>query len=284
MKKPLTVYFYILDAEENVLESLKNGLLSLNNRSIEDRVHQYRNSKYLGEVFRPLADGSFFMGLVKERTSWPYWLRENGLLDELRLPEGTLAEVTYSLVFPARRIFIMIFNNNGPSQKAYEAYLSFLAQAPIELAPIYTRDAYERMLRWGVFKKLIFKVAAPSPGIVSSSLESELDKALDLLARTGAIELTVTLSMSRYRGSLAIGTIHRLIKALLNLEDRIQKLEVRGSESEEMPRETLDLIEERLKFRKTVEISENYLPRADALEVLIEASRTYRDYLNEFSP
>lgn len=282
MKKSLTVYFYSLETEIPTLKALKNALYNLDKRPSEDRTHQYRGTKYLGEILGSPPPG-FFMGLVKERTSWPYWLKGDGRLAKLPLPEGTLVEVTYALVFPEKRIFVLIFNNNGPSLKAYEAYLSFLAKAPVELAPIYTQDAYERMLRWGVLKKLVFKVAAPSPGVVGSSLEGDLGKALDLLARTGAIELTVTLSMSRYRGSLDLGRVHRFIRSLLNLDDRIQKLEVRGAESEKMPRETLDLIEERLKFRKTIEIKENYLLPPDALKVLTEAFQKHRDYLNEFS-
>lgn len=163
--------------------------------------------------------------------------------------DESFGEDTACLYDPQTKYILIQYNHHGPKASAIQDYLTF-AEGELThrytLAPKLSQASEERIRGLRLVSKL--EVAFAVPELINENMASSVSVggALDLARKNGADTLELVLGNRR---GLIDGAIKELVVDLFRIspgDPGIKKLTLRAQSAEDAPRETIDLIAERL--------------------------------------
>lgn len=285
-KKSIRVLFYRIILPRRVSNTRLNRLMSeLVQKNEADRTKEFDQAKHLLVPFS--SSGGFYFTLAKERTGeWPAWLRKGGKVDEIKLPEGTLAETTCFWLAPKEGVLAEAYSHFAPKPSHLKKYLIHVGQEEdvsldrLSFEPIMKKDVYAEFANMNYHRKLTFKVANPSPEFWDEmSSKDHFREVLQLLNDSNGLTMEVTISVDRAKKKLNSGFVQRIVRPLFRQEGKASKLKVWGSEDMEGPSHPIDLIHDRLVHYNQVNINGHYVLINDYIDAIKQGFIENRDYL-----
>lgn len=159
-----------------------------------------------------------------------------------------------------QKAFILQYNHFGPRISKIQAYLSDFARLlnkqagglateddGFMLIPILKPEAADRLKQMSIVKSI--EIALFVPGVLASKFDfaPSLRQILDGPLVASAESFKFQLSVSRKKGkSLSLEHVKQLAKDLLGVRDDVSTIQITAMESDDAPREPLDLLEARL--------------------------------------
>jgi hypothetical protein len=238
----------------------------------------------------------FFADIVAERSGHgPGRLRKTAPMAEFDMAEGEVFGEDTGLAFDAASGYLALqYNHVGPRVGRIQSYLlaadlSFGGLGPaapgqsdwdrcgFEFGAVLRPDAYARLGRMGIVRKLEFTVNHPGAREADRDLGRSLSQVLNAPLPTGVETLEMTLKAAPQRNSrLDRNVVMGMIRGLQGLGGSLRKAQVEGRRPEDSSVEPIDLIEERLSKDALVSIGAGQrLPRQDRWGALGVALRAW---------
>lgn len=287
-KKTIRVLFSKVVLPQKVKpEKFKSLIADIFNSNESARTVQFDDAKHLLVPFD--YNGGYYFSLAKERTGeWPAWLRNSGKVDEIKLPEGTLAETTCFGLHSSGKILAEAYSHFAPKSSNLRQYLVHIGRSfnlPLEglsLEPIMKEDVYNEFINMNYHRKLLFKVANPSPEFWDEmSDKANFREVLNLLSESGGLTVEVTISVDRAKKRLKKSFVKSIVKPLFREDAPASKLRVWGSEEIDGPSYPIDLIHDRLIHYGEVKIIGHYVSVNDYIETIKEGFSANSAYLRQ---
>lgn len=210
-------------------------------------------NSYCGDMIRIRMDDV----PVKASISGPVELVE---FDE---DEG-LGEETAFLYQPQFSVLILQRNRHGISPAMLARYFERKGglDGPLLFEPIMQLQAYQRMMRKEVVRKLQLELASAQNPNLFREMGYGISGMVDLLSETNAPYARLTISMGRERGSMYVAPIRRIIQQAFDLhstnQNQVLKIEMTASDNEGEPCEVIDLLKDRMTVSYPVLESERH--------------------------
>ncbi len=287
-KKTIRVLFSKVVLPEKVTpEKFKSLIAALFNSNESARTTQFDDAKHLLVPFG--HNGDYYFSLAKERTGeWPAWLRNSGKVGKIKLPEGTLAETTCFGLHSSGKVLAEAYSHFAPKSSNLRQYLVHVGRSfnlPLEglsLEPIMKENVYNEFINMNYHRKLLFKVANPSPEFWDEmSDKANLRQVLNLLGQSGGLTVEVTISVDRAKKRLNMSFVKSIVKPLFRGDAPASKLKVWGSEEIDGPSYPIDLIHDRLIHYGAVEIIGHYVSVNDYIETIKKGFSLNAAYLGQ---
>lgn len=279
MNKEISIRFYQVECPEgvrleNVLSRIRrknarNRTVSLN--SIPTLMAKLRKDDdyYQGEVIKIRMDG--LPGVVRMGAD-----EINDL--ELQADQGLGEEAAFLYHIPTGIIALQL-NISGVRESAFCRYISNFGDTdqPFLLRPVLRQDAFARYENMQFIRNFEIKLASGfSTDILEDSGGNELFSDILRHMRTyssGSIDLKMSVGSPHDRTATLDDRVRTVIEFFRNLVSSgvadVQKLKVSGKQNELLSTEVVDLIDDVMKERVKIEMSENrrylYSARKDAV-------------------
>jgi len=147
------------------------------------------------------------------------------------------------------------FSFNGPRHGRLANFLNHIGfEPPIEMSPILRRDALERLQRARIIRKAAFTLRAPQHLAELRAIGNSVGCAISSMVDMGGVTVEITVGMSYESGTLNLDRVKRAFQRLSNFGDTVTKLEVLASPDMDESPVPIDLINDRI----TERISVNY--------------------------
>lgn len=158
------------------------------------------------------------------------------------------------------------------------------SEVEFHLSLVFKQDALNRLDRLRVVRKLSFRLARPQNPDALRGLDLSAGMAIDLLNEHGGLFIDVDISVGKSRhSSLTRDTVLRMARDLVGQRGAdVRRIVVSGREEEDSATEIIDLFEDRLTYERVIEYNRRRLDREACDQILMEAHREHRDYLNNY--
>jgi hypothetical protein len=230
-------------------QPFEKALADLAQQQLPERLYRQRGLKLRLEDHGK-REGLVELNFVTFRMgSAPVRVADDRPVAEIAIAEDeSFGEETACLYNPATRFLLMQYNHYGPRASAIRESMAYEEDGVAhgyDFAPKLSPASEQRIRNLGVVSRV--EVTFSIPDLVNAPAHLSVDSAIDLARANGAQRLEVAIAS---RGGLLIGPITDWLAKLHRLSGRedsaIQKLAVRASEGEDGPRETIDLLADRL--------------------------------------
>ena len=215
--------------------------------------------------------GEWLLDFVKIRTSGPGKVSPSKPIEDFDMDDDDgFGEETCGFYNPALECLILQYNHHGPRPADIQSYIYRFCRAVsgkteadepadasdgIGLIPILRQDAYERLQRMGIVKRLTLTVQVP--GILASNAGrmQALGQLLDnpIVASAQTVKLEITADRTR-QNSLSVEGVKQVVTQALGLREDVSRLAVSGREDEIGPSEPIDLLEARLQANMSLHL------------------------------
>lgn len=182
----------------------------------------------------------------------PSYDRNVDKIARLPLEEGTGLGYQTSFVYdPETRIIMIESARNGVTINGFCAWVNTNFEIPLlDAALVIDPSQIEKVFSWNTIKKFSVKIAKLESGTIFKGKKKSLGQIINSADDTNTGVLEYTIRADRGKGqSLALSKIRNWVRDFLTYKetDEVEQLIVVGQETEDSPREQIDLIKERLR-------------------------------------
>lgn len=217
---------------------------------------------------------TYFISVVKEKSAWPVWFKENNGIAEIPLNDGALGELYYAIVNPKARFMLSLAASGGGSVGAFKKFLNeFSKDGSVKLTPLFEDKIELTALSWDFIKKIAVSINFPSYEYQSEFMTTKEGALLGLIDELGGLKADITISAPKQKQNLNASQTKEIAKALL-VNDFCSKLVLKGADFDDEELQEFDLKNAQVKYKEMVEISGSYMVEDEALPIL---KRAYND-------
>lgn len=217
---------------------------------------------------------TYFISVVKEKSAWPVWFKENNGIAEIPLNDGALGELYYAIVNPKARFMLSLAASGGGSVGAFKKFLNeFSKDGSVKLTPLFEDKIELTALSWDFIKKIAVSINFPSYEYQSEFMTTKEGALLGLIDELGGLKADITISAPKQKQNLNASQTKEIAKALL-VNDFCSKLVLKGADFDGEEHQEFDLKNAQVKYKEMVEISGSYMVEDEALPIL---KRAYND-------
>lgn len=217
---------------------------------------------------------TYFISVVKEKSAWPVWFKENNGIAEIPLNDGALGELYYAIVNPKARFMLSLAASGGGSVGAFKKFLNeFSKDGSVKLTPLFEDKIELTALSWDFIKKIAVSINFPSYEYQSEFMTTKEGALLGLIDELGGLKADITISAPKQKQNLNASQTKEIAKALL-VNDFCSKLVLKGADFDGEELQEFDLKNAQVKYKEMVEISGSYMVEDEALPIL---KRAYND-------
>lgn len=243
----MKIHAYKVVADRDDSRPLEQRLAERDGQPLAERLYSQSGLKLRLENHQR-RNGLVELNFVSFRlTTAPVRLAEDRPLAEIDIGDDeSFGEETACLYDPASHIMLVQYNHYGPRSSAIRDYLAY-REAGVHhrytFAAKLSPASEQRIRNLGVVSRV--DVAIAIPNLPEDARHLSVDSAINLARANGAQRLELAL-VSR-QGLVIRSTMDWLLGVYRHFsQGEIQKLTVRGSEGDDSPRETIDLLADRL--------------------------------------
>lgn len=243
----MKIHAYKVVAGSVDTQPLEQRLAERDAQSLGERLYNQNGVKLRLENHQQ-RDGLVELNFVSFRLSTaPVRLAEDRPLAEIKIDDDeSFGEETACLYHPPSRFMLIQYNHYGPRSGAIRDYLSYREAGKAHnytFAAKLSASSEQRIRNLGVVSRV--DVAIAIPDLPDDAKYLSVDSAINLARANGAQRLE--LALASRQGLVIRSTMDWLLGIYSHFsQGDIQKLTVRGSEGEDSPRETIDLLSDRL--------------------------------------
>ncbi|ASS76573.1 hypothetical protein CIG75_17455 [Tumebacillus algifaecis] len=238
--------------------------------NLEDREFNVKDYPIRLEKIERLTDGNWLGHLVKIRmdflpkkaTKGQAGLEDLGLNPDQGIGEETsfmYNENTNVILYQRNYYGVRIEGFNQYMRKLYKDSKGLTKEILLEFLAIVGEDAFEKLERQQIIRKVDVRLALPDNPEIASKLRKNqvLNKWIDNLEDTGSETMSLTLSMGRKRNaSMIVNAIKEAARIAVKEQDYIGKFKVRAKEDDYKGRlEWIDLLEDRIHENVELDVS-----------------------------
>ncbi len=246
----MKIYAYKVKPEEDFTSPLERAFEFYGKWPLDQRMRNLPGSRIRLEKYEKKGGLCYANFVAFRRGSGPVILSEQRPMSEIAIGDDeSFGEDTACLYDPQVKYMLIQYNHHGPKASAIQDYLAF-AEGELAhqytLAPKLSKASEERIRTLRLVSKL--EVAFAVPELINEKTASSISVAgaLDLARKNGADTLELVLSNRR---GMIDGAIKDLVVDLFRIspgDPGVRKLTLRAQSDDDSPRETIDLIAERL--------------------------------------
>jgi hypothetical protein len=246
----MKIYAYKVKPEDDSTKPLEQAFEFYDKWPLDQRMRDLPGSRVRLENLKKKG-GIYYANFVIFRGgSGPVIVSEHRPMSEIAIKDDeSFGEDTACLYDPQAKYILIQYNHHGPKASAIQDYMTFVEGELTHrytLAPKLSQASEERIRGLRLVSKL--EVAFAVPELINENMASSVSVggALDLARKNGADTLELVLGNRR---GLIDGAIKDLVVDLFRIspgDPGIKKLTLRAQSAEDVPRETIDLIAERL--------------------------------------
>lgn len=243
----MKIHAYKVVPDRDDSQPLEQRLAEREGQSLAERLYSQSGLKLRLENHQR-RDGLVELNFVSFRLSTaPVRLAEDRPLAEIEIEEDeSFGEETACLYDPASRYLVVQYNHYGPRAGAIRDYLTYREAGRVHsytFAEKLSPASEQRIRNLGVVSRV--DVAIAIPNLPDDAEHLSVDSAINLARANGAQRLE--LALASRQGLVIRSTMDWLLGVYRHFsQGEIQKLTVRGSDGEDSPRETIDLLADRL--------------------------------------
>ncbi len=273
-KKASVSYHFIESANEDFFVNLTNNLNTILTSGDASGSFESNEVRYLWKIDKKidvLDTDMFFLSLVKERLSWPVWFNEQGAIEDVPLTEGSLGELYYAIVNPAKRFILTMAAASGAATGSFKKLLNeFSLEGGIKFIPLFEQGVDKKALLWDYYKKVGVSLNFPTHDDLADFNTTKEGAMLGLLDELGGLKIDVTITAPKQKQVLNASQVRDSVNSLLS-NDFCTKLSIKGTEFEGYELEEFDLKNAQVKYSEQVEIVGTYMSVDEATGVLVRA-------------
>ncbi len=140
-KKAIVSYHFIEAATDNYFDELKLSFNSLLKSEDSSGTFDAGQSHFFWKINSKVdiaATDTYFISVVKEKSAWPVWFREDEGIAEIPLNDGALGELYYAIVNPESRFILSLAALGGGPAGAFKKFLNeFSKDGSAKLTPLF---------------------------------------------------------------------------------------------------------------------------------------------------
>lgn len=246
----MKVYAYKVSLADDWTHALEHAFRISYEKPLGKRLRQLSSSRVRLEEVRFSEEGIYANFVLFRSGSGPAIVSDSSRLSEIDIREDQcFGEDTACLYDPVSRYLLVQYNHHGPKASAIQEYLCHAEEDRIhsyQLAPKLSPSSEEQIRSLAVVSRLEVSFAVSDLISHPNSKQLSFGQAIDLAGVNGAETMSLTIGNRR---GLALSAVKNLISnlhAAASCGEGIKKLAVKAQLDEDSPRETIDLIAERL--------------------------------------
>jgi hypothetical protein len=246
----MKIYAYKVKPEDDSTSPLERAFEFYGKWPLDQRMRDLQGSRIRLEKYEKKGGLCYANFVAFRGGSGPVIVSEQRPMSEIPIGDDeSFGEDTACLYDPQAKYILIQYNHHGPKASAIQDYLAF-AEGELThqytLAPKLSQASEERIRGLRLVSKL--EVAFAVPELINEKTASNISVAgaLDLARKNGADTLELVLGNRR---GMIDGAIKDLVVDLFRIspgDPGVRKLTLRAQSGEDSPRETIDLIAERL--------------------------------------
>jgi hypothetical protein len=217
---------------------------------LSGRMRELSHSRIRLEDFKKKGSHLFLNFVLFRTGSGPAIVSDSNPIAEIEIEDDEFfGEDTACLYDPKTRYLLIQYNHHGPKASTIEEYLTYSEDERIysyQLVPKLSPASEARIMGLHLVSKLEVSFAVPDLSNVKDSSSLSVGAAIKLGQQQGA--QTMMLSLGN-RSGLAASAVKELAISLLRAasgDSGVKRLSVRAQVDKDSPRETIDLVAERL--------------------------------------
>jgi hypothetical protein len=245
----MKIFAYKVVAEHDDTQPFAERLRDEASKTLVDRLYRRQGRQLRLENHRENS-GLVELNFVSFRLgNAPVRVAERRLAEEIRIRNDEyFGEETACLFDPATNYLVVQYNHYGPRVSGIRDVLTYTEDGVThhyDMAPKLSRDSEERIRRLGMVTRV--EVAFAVPDLGKHANELSVAESIELAKAHGAERMEIVLGN---RKGLSMGPITDWmlkVQRLFGGDDKaVERFTVRGSDDEDGPRETIDLLADRL--------------------------------------
>lgn len=273
-KKAIVSYHFIEAATDDYFNELKLSFDALLKSEDSSGTFDAGQSHFFWKINNKVdiaATNTYFISVVKEKSAWPVWFREDEGIAEIPLNDGSLGELYYAIVNPESRFILSFAALGGGPTGAFKKFLNeFSKDGSIKLTPLFEDKIDITTLSWDFYKKIAISINFPSYEYSAEFMTTKEGSLLGLIDELGGLKADITISAPKQKQNLNISQTREIAKALL-INDFCSKLVLKGSDNDGEEIQEFDLKNAQVKYKEMVEIAGSYMTEDEALPILKRA-------------
>ena len=280
--KKISVNYHFLEAsDEEYFTNFQNSMVALLDSGETSGSFEAGETHFLWKINskEDITDtDTFFISLVKEKTAWPVWFNDDGDISSVPLTEGSLGELFYAYINPARKFMISMAASGGAATSSFKKFLNeFSIDGGVKLVPLFEDNVDAKTLSWDYYKKLSFSMEFPIHDDLAEFNTTEKGRLLGIVDELGGLKFDITISAPKQKQTLNTAQVRDTIQNFVN-NDFCRRFVVRGADFETELLEEYDIKNAQIKYSEGVEISGNHMSEDEAKGVL---RRAFADRVSE---
>ena len=234
-KKAIVSYHFIEAATDNYFDELKLSFNSLLKSEDSSGTFDAGQSHFFWKINSKVdiaATDTYFISVVKEKSAWPVWFREDEGIAEIPLNDGALGELYYAIVNPESRFILSLAALGGGPAGAFKKFLNeFSKDGSAKLTPLFEDKIDLTTLSWDFYKKIAISVNFPSYEYSAEFMTTKEGTLLGIIDELGGLKADITISAPKQKQNLNTSQTREIAKALL-VNDFCSKLVLKGSDND----------------------------------------------------
>ncbi len=273
-KKVIVSYHFMEMAADNYFNELKSSFDALLKSEDSAGTFDAGQSHFFWKINSKVdiaATDTYFISVVKEKSAWPVWFREDEGIAEIPLNDGSLGELYYAIVNPESRFISSLAALGGGPAGAFKKFLNeFSKDGSVKLTPLFEDKIDITTLSWDFYKKIAISINFPSYEYSAEFMTTKEGTLLGLIDELGGLKADITISAPKQKQNLNTSGTKEIAKALL-INDFCSKLVLKGSDNDGEEIQEFDLKNAQVKYKEMVEIAGSYMTEDEALPILKRA-------------
>ncbi len=246
----MRIYAYKVALRDEWTYPLDRAFRFASDKPLEQRLRQLSTSQTRLEEI-DVQGGRVYANFVLFRSgSGPALVSSSTHLSEIDIQDDQYFGEDTACLFDAKSGYILVqYNHHGPRVSAIQEYLSFVENEQPHFyvfAPKLSPSSEEKIRSLSLVSRVEVSFAVPSLNNHRNMRGLSLGEAIDVAGANGAETLSLVMGN---RSGLALSTIKDLLVRLHGMAsggEGIRKLALTAQVDDESPRETIDLIADRL--------------------------------------
>lgn len=273
-KKAAVAYHFLEAADEEYFVKFKNSMDVILEGGEPSGSFDSGENHFLWKINskEDITDtDTYFISLVKARSSWPVWYNDKGEISSIPVSEGGLGELFYAFVNPARKFMLTMAAASGAASGSFKKFLNeFSAEGGVKINPLFENNVDAITLSWDYYKKVSFSMNFPVYDDLSEFKATKEGGFLGIIDELGGLKADITIAAPRQKQVLNADQLRNMVKNLI-VNDFCGKMVLRGADFETQSVEEYDLKNAQIKYTEYVEIAESFMSESEALGILKRA-------------
>lgn len=247
--------------------------------SLQDRTYKYyQENARLDKLSYHRSTDCYYLNFVRLRqTKIPVKAKLDSASEPLTLAKDEYIGEDVSAVYDNKNnILALQRNRDSLSSSGVEYYLTELLGTSVNgiyLRPVPLNNVDNKLKKAKIYRKMTLKLATDNLKKSKTPEESSFKKLLDFADPYQSKNVLITMSMGRYKGSMARDVIAKVIRDAKNSDGIVTGAEISVKYNDDEPVDTIDLFA--MKYHNFISIKMEALKSIDFIEMCNEIRVTY---------